>query len=531
MMGDLDGGDLRMRRESYVDDSLSNEIEYLVDDFKDNWEYNNDMESIQDYVASENTVPLEMLIDEIDGIDTVEELIERFPDGYIGDKDPMTGLREVFEDADEASTFDADLRAGMFEEDARRSLEESLEEMRLYDTDAYNRNVLGIEDEVANPAELQYSQHFPLGGLNTSETTYQFRDPTGQMSDDYFRESHFGDSGGDENLVAHARTAEFPVSEGGTAYHIGEVQSDLAQFMRSKKTESGTIPKLVPRTRAQEIALIERNGLIDRIGGEVRNSEASLNQVIFDDPSLGIGNTAGRKYAPEKLQEYQTIMADFYSSFGTVINPENIDIGHTFFASAKGDMAKANDLLDQFADYVLTRNDVPQKYKMWADDQKNFVSIKVSNMGSKIENLRIEDIPENATTGAPFVESTDAWLNMVLKRQLSDAIESGAEFITLPNPEMVKRYTYGDYEGHRKFYGDIAPKNLLEIAQSYDPDARLVGRTIETTGGLEGVTALPLNKRLVDAIMNKGISTYAVPLAVGAGTGYGALDQVGGQDG
>lgn len=532
MMGDLDGGDLRMRLESYIDDNLSNEVDFLVDYFKDNWEYNNDLASIEDYVASENTVALEMLIDEIDGIDTVEELIERFPDGYIGDKDPMTGFREVFEDADEASTHEVNLNASRFEEDARRSLEESLEEMRLYDTDAYNRNVLGIEDEVADPSDLQYSQHFPLGGTDTSETTYQFRDPTGQMSDDYFRESHFGDSGGDENLVAHARTAEFPVSEGGTAYHIGEIQSDLAQSMRSKKTESGTVPKLVPRTRAQENALIERNGLIDRIGGAVRNSEASLNQVIFDDTSLGIGNTAGRKYAPEKLQEYQTIMADFYSDlFGNVINPEDIDINHTFFVSAKGDMAKANDLLDQFADYVLTRNDVPQKYKMWADDQKNSVSIKVSNMGSKIENLRIEDIPENATTGAPFVESTDAWLNMVLKRQLSEAIEKGAEFITLPNPEMVKRYTYGDYEGHRKFYGDIAPKNLLEIAQSYDPDAKLVGRTIETTGGLEGVTALPLNKRLVDAIMKKGISTYAVPLAVGTGAGYGALDQVGGGNG
>jgi hypothetical protein len=74
---------------------------------------------------------------------------------------------------------------------------------------------------------------------------------------------------------------------------------------------------------------------------------------------------------------------------------------------------------------------------------------------------------ENTKTGAPFIESTDAWVGMLLKRQLKEAIESGANFMTLPNPKMVKKYTYGDYEGHRTFYGDIATGNLLDIAKSY----------------------------------------------------------------
>jgi hypothetical protein len=45
---------------------------------------------------------------------------------------------------------------------------------------------------------------------------------------------------------------------------------------------------------------------------------------------------------------------------------------------------------------------------------------------------------ENTKTGAPFIESTDAWVGMLLKRQLKEAIESGANFMTLPNPKMVK---------------------------------------------------------------------------------------------
>ena len=67
--------------------------------------------------------------------------------------------------------------------------------------------------------ELAYASYFPQGGTNMRETTYQFRDPTGKLDDDYFREAHFSESNREGNLVAHARTAEFPVQGGGTAYH------------------------------------------------------------------------------------------------------------------------------------------------------------------------------------------------------------------------------------------------------------------------------------------------------------------------
>ena len=54
------------------------------------------------------------------------------------------------------------------------------------------------------------------------ETTYQFRDPTGKLEDDYFREAHFLKVI-EDNLVAHARTAEFPCAgRRHCLYHVGE---------------------------------------------------------------------------------------------------------------------------------------------------------------------------------------------------------------------------------------------------------------------------------------------------------------------
>jgi len=526
-----EGGDTRVAVENYIDNNLDSEVEVLRENFKDNWEYNNDMESIQDYVASENTVRLEMLIDEIDGIDTVEELIERFPDGYIGDKDRMTGFREVFEDADEASTFDAP----DFEQDARESLQEHLDDMEHYDPELYGRMIFGDAGASADTSELEYTQYFPSGGTDTTETTYQFRDPTGRLPDDYFTEAHFGDTGRDTNLVAHVRTAEFPVDGGGTAFHVGEIQSDAAQSLREKNKQTGEVKKYAPRTREQEIQMGQIEYLTEQLGDETRGAENLLNKMVFGD-DVGMNTPWRRDGYPEQLETYKTIIADFKNKQSGIdgfegYEPDQIKSEATFFEDSLGSIATMGSELDAFAQYIKdVADDVPPEYVEWADSYTQSIVPKIDSLSSGLKRFGNQDFSKTRT-GAPFIESTDAWVNMTLKRQLMDAVESGADYITLPNPEMVKKYTYGDIEGHRAFYGEIAPSNLLDIAKSYDPDAKLVGKLIETEAAVESVTALPLTRRLVEAMMGKGVSTYAVPLAVGAGAGYGALDQVGGENG
>jgi hypothetical protein len=549
MRGDTSGRETREARETYVDGRLYDEIRNMEDSFDSGWEYGTEFESIADFVAGGNDEVLDEIARSmrVQNIRNGQDLAESYPDGWVN-YNRSTKEYEVFADRDEA------MQAEMpdFTEEARQSLRDYVDNLEYDDADEYNRILFGNE-LTADPSELVYAKYFPQGGTNMSETTYQFGDPTGKLPDDYFKNpEHFEETGADLNLVAHARTAEFPVQGGGTAFHVGEGQSDIAQALREKNKATGEVRKFTPRTREQEIKIPQEQALFDDIRTKTVTAEDILNRAVFGD-DVGM-STAWRREHPEyaeQLETFKKVMADFKTKQSqaasgngefVIWQPDQIDVSTTFFEESKGEMFTMRKNLDAFSKYIIDlASDVPPAlldtpeflqytpYINWAERY-------AKDLGPEIADLQVEHAKmwkpdyENTKTGAPFIESTDAWVGMLLKRQLKEAIESGANFMTLPNPKMVKKYTYGDYEGHRTFYGDIAAGKLLDIAKSYDPDATLVGKLIETSAGPEPVSALPLTQKLIDAIMEKGISTYAVPLAVGAGSGYGALNQVGGQD-
>jgi hypothetical protein len=549
MRGSTDGRETREARETYVDGRLYDEIRYLEDSFDSGWEYSTEFESIADFVAGGNDEVLDEIAKSmrVQNIRNGQDLVESYPDGWVY-YNRSTKKYEVFADRDEAMQVDMP----DFTEEARQRLRDYVDDLEQDDPDEYNRILFGNE-LTADPSELVYAKYFPKGGTNMSETTYQFRDPTGKLPDDYFKNpEHFEETGADLNLVAHARTAEFPVQGGGTAYHVGEGQADIAQALREKNKDTGEVRKYTPRTREQEIQIPQEEALFYNINRKIRDAEDILNRAVFGDDlgmSLAWRKTEGQE---KQLETFKKVMADFKTKQSQaasengefrVWQPHQISDEANFFEESKGEMLTMRKNLDAFSKYIIDlARDVPpalldtpefSQYKPYI----NWAERYAKDLGPEIADLQVEHAKmlkpdyENTKTGAPFIESTDAWVGMLLKRQLKEAIESGANFMTLPNPKMVKKYTYGDYEGHRTFYGDIATSNLLDIAKSYDPDATLVGKLIETDAGPEPVSALPLTQKLIDAIMEKGISTYAVPLAVGAGSGYGALNQVGGQDG
>jgi hypothetical protein len=550
MRGDTSGRETREAIETYVDDNLYNEIRHLEDSFDRGWEYSTEFESIADFVAGGNDEVLDEIARSmrVQNIRNGQDLAESYPDGWVN-YNRSTKEYEVFADRDEA--VQADMPE--FTEEARQSLREYVDNLEYNDADEFNRILFG-DELTADPSELVYAKYFPQGGTNMSETTYQFVDPTGQLPDDYFiNPEHFEKTGADKNLVAHARTAEFPVQGGGTAYHVGEGQADIAQALREKNKATGEVRKFTPRTREEEIQIPQEQALFDDIRAKTVTAEDILNRAVFGD-DVGM-STAWRREQPEyaeQLETFKKVMADFKTKQSqaasgngefVIWQPDQIDVSTTFFEQSKGEMFTMRKNLDAFSKYIIDlASDVPPElldtpgfsqykpYINWAERYKKDLGPEIADLQVEHAKIKKPDY-ENTKTGAPFIESTDAWVGMLLKRQLKEAIESGANFMTLPNPKMVKKYTYGDYEGHRTFYGDIAAGKLLDIAKSYDPDATLVGKLIETSAGPEPVSALPLTQKLIDAIMEKGISTYAVPLAVGAGSGYGALNQVGGQDG
>lgn len=526
-----EGGDTRVSVENYIENNLADTAYDLQERFEEDWEYGTDFESISDYVSAGNYEGLDQIAEFMDGVEDGAALAEKYPDGWIGDYNPMKKQWSIYADKDAAIEADAP----DFNDMARESLQEMLDDMEHYDPEEYGRMIFGDAGASADAGKLEYSGYFPSGGTDTTETTYQFRDPTGRLPDDYFSEAHFGESGRDTNLVAHARTAQFPVDGGGTAFHVGEIQSDAAQSLRYKNKLTGEVTRYVPRTRDEEIQMFGFEDLNQQLGDKVRGAENDLNRIVFGD-DVGIGTTFRRDQYPDKLETYKKIIANFKNEWARRMDafegyePDQIEPWSTFFGESLGSIQGANSELAEFAQYIKdVAEDVPPEYVQWADSYMQSAP-DIDVLSSGLKRFNNQDFSKTKT-GAPFIESTDSWVNMTLRRQLMDAIESGADYITLPNPEMVKKYTHGELEGHRAFYGEIAPRNLLDIAKSYDPDAQLVGKIIETSAALEPVTALPLTRRLVEAIMEKGIPTYAVPLAVSTGAGYGALDQVGGEDG
>jgi hypothetical protein len=260
----------------------------------------------------------------------------------------------------------------------------------------------------------------------------------------------------------------------------------------------------------------------------VVGAENDLSHKVFGG-GIGRSNTRFRDN-PEALAEYKTIVADFFNSLKSArtdrtfvkLQPENIRDDHSFFEGSQGSTTELNDKLNQFAEYIQANKDkLPEPYTAWADIHTGLSMPNIQKQSDELEKLEASGLNvENTTVGAPMLESTDAWLDMVLRSQLSDAIASGADYLTLPNPQMVKDYTGGDFEGHRQFYGNIAPKNLMNVVKPADPTVDFVPIKIRTGKQPEDVLGLPLTQDLITGLRKMGLPKYVVPFG---GVGYGAL--------
>lgn len=490
---------------------IKNYLEMLEDSFKNDFTYQTNMNKISDL----NSKSLDEIAEEIDGVSSGRELAEKYPDGWVA-TDTYYGETKVFGSEGEAANWEWRDNIDSYEKQARDGAENNLNELRVYDPDDFNMTVFGSNAPVADPADLEYAGYFPSGGTDMTETRYVFDDPTGDLPEGYFKAGHFDDS---ENVVAHARAGQFPIETGGTAYHLGEAQSDVQQAAR--KTAGPT------RTREQELFKDNYDQQKNLFRQTVVGSENDLNKKI----SRYVG---GRfRDDPEALAEYKTIVADFLNSNRSQIfenrtilklQPENIRDDHSFFEGTKGDTTELNDKLNEFAEYIQANKDkLPEPYTAWADVHTG-LSPTIQKQSDELGKLEARGLNvENTTVGAPMLESTDAWLDMVLRSQLSDAIASGADYLTLPNPQMVKDYTGGDFEGHRQFYSNIAPKNLMNIVKPADPTADFVPLRMVTGKQPEDVLGLPLTKDLMLGLRKMGMPKYVVPFG---GVGLGTLGAV-----
>jgi hypothetical protein len=466
-------------------------------------------------------------------------------------------------------------------------------------TDADLFQLAGIEAPFA-PGTTQYSEYFTPGMTDYRERRYSFADP-GNVNPTGIRGysgagKHFS---GDENVpFLHTRVATADAMGGrGNAYHIGEIQSDLAQRLRGEGpnfrpaagpdaemffelAEGGTgrditedmWRRLQEPEFAQNTALPEnffenyvvldqtqtaptaerftraltaaRTSAMDQLrrgaeqlqtrrmdlDAEAQEARKILREGLEVEASyLGYDSAAGAmgdisrtiRTAQSTGQDPASFVAEVYDIDPTRSDRERFLLdqitqyaNHSFLSANRATReSRAYNLAESLSRRMSTGRmdetemeairrsafdaDIPEQYRVRmnrgerisedeleviADDYGPVVAAGIAGQ-QELTNANIQPraLIQLATTARmlrdgtrspqPFVESTNQWVDYALKNELANAAREGRNFVTISNPEMVRRMTYGQEEGQGAFYGEIVPQRLLNIIRKLDKGA------------------------------------------------------------
>lgn len=459
---------------------------------------------------------LNRLVDE-EGYDSIDDLIANRPDALIDQDDLMYGsdTPRLYEDVDDA------IEAGMFGdpmEMALQSLEEGASMMSSEDL----LEALGRESEGFDPGGTEYSKYITPGIEDYRERRYAFTDPAGITSLPFgeprgLGRTHF-ENDETRNFV-HSRTGVGDVQGGrSNAYHVAEVQSDFGQGLRNSRMREET-----PADRA-----VMRLG--STYPADMTEADWRQLQNMPDDedlvPQLRGNAVENLKFDPERdlgFEDYQTavVRADgaagdqLRRGYNALVERQNQQV-QDFEESAPG-MDLPDDvvqrMLDTFRDqqtaernrfdgtmfdpnrldFALQRVAIPDgvvdriERGDWLTDEEinaymsegEYIPAAIAarqelakqNVNPATFSLltRQSRVSRDAThTPQPYISSTNRWVDFALRNELVNAAREGKQYMTVSNPEMVQRMTYGSEEGQGEFYGRIVPGRLKNVLQRLD---------------------------------------------------------------
>ena len=121
----------------------------------------------------------------------------------------------------------------------------------------------------------------------------------------------------------------------------------------------------------------------------------------------------------------------------------------------------------------------------------------------------------DANYPAPYMGSTDKWVQLGLRQSLIDAVNSGSRRMTMSTGDQARGYTGGSKEGQRKFYDDIVPKNLNEVLKKFAKEAGIPQPKITRTkvygkrGEEHEVPVVEFTDEFIEAIKRIGLPAFA----------------------
>lgn len=121
----------------------------------------------------------------------------------------------------------------------------------------------------------------------------------------------------------------------------------------------------------------------------------------------------------------------------------------------------------------------------------------------------------DANYPAPYVGTTSKWVQLALRQSLLDAVNRGAQQMSLSTGKMVRGYTRGQEKGQTKFYDDIVPKELDAVLKKFAKEAGIKKPEIEmdTIGTRDGssytVPVVRFTDEFKEAIKRIGLPAFA----------------------
>lgn len=435
---------------------------------------------------------------------SLEELVERRGDYWVTDDltdamDEDTAIQYFF--GDPAELAEQSLRDTGYYEASRDPVQFAQERLGLSEDDLYSN--------------VEYSEYFPKGGQNYAERLYTYTDPTDRI--DYNQlpgQSHFSEQPDDGAFLGWARTADFPVKGGGTAYYLGEAQSDAGQTLRKRMRTTGFPVRdydqalavgdyeavVHPLSRAAMSSYYDLADTWNRLPNEVRASE--LTRLQLQDFNDYLARQADDFVSIDSLDDISEEGYDAFNAWregpgwrlpgATVINPDTAATLARGYGSGYSGQPEFDAALDAY---------------------RSAQSALDAARSTQLGLLGFD--PAQTLAGAPFLSSTQAFTDFVLRRNLEDAIRSRANYLAIPYQEQAIGAVGGasrPTEGSLEYYRSIMPKRLEKLAQRYDKSARLEPITMvgEAENPLITAQGLRLTPEFIEEVRKRGIPLWAL---------------------
>ena len=512
----------------------------------------------QDYMSGAILDEQEVLADYLPDADyqrpdeLSDEYLEELADKLNTNVDDLRGNEWVYVDNDgnaEFFQYSEDALADQYggQRSLREELEirvrDNLEQEFSYDAPRFMDN---YRIEVPNPmdaGDTTHSMYFPEGGTDYTENLFQYTDPTGRIKIDQLTKSgHFGDD--NPATIFHTRHADYVNEDGDTVRYVGEIQSDPQQNLSSDSSLM---------SYDQSLVMSELDNLYDDfnvLSRDLSQGRADIFRSMSDLDRGRLGYEAnihdlnksiksGENFVrPSQMKKYKDISEIPLSGELTDLEEELVNEWISSQPRLSTNWSNNNFAQELVYSYLKDKpvdwvsNDIKKGVFDITDDIKN----KQEALQLKIKEL--PDLPDNATEGGPFMSSQNKWLDQGLRRSIYDAVKDpDVDYLAFPNdPEAIAKVggTTADTvkEGTVNYYQRDVQNRLKKLLKAFSKDVSVDEINLQSEDfGAFSSKGFKITPEFRKAVMEKGIPTYVVPLAVGTGMGYGALDQVGGGNG